>query len=66
MTAGAGVRVVESISRGGDPIIIGAGLVGTVDSGEEADWGNAVGILWEFMELDGAGEDRHSDILVTP
>ena len=44
MTAGAGVRVVESVGSGGDPIIIGARLVETADGVEEATGGNAVGI----------------------
>ena len=44
MTACAGVRVVESVGRGGNPIIIGARLVETADGVEEATGGNAVGI----------------------
>ena len=43
MTAGAGVRVVEGVGRGGDPIIIGAGLVETADSVEEAARGGGGG-----------------------
>ena len=44
MTAGAGVRVVEGVGRGGDPIIIGAGLVETMMVWRRPPGGNAVGI----------------------
>ena len=47
MTAGAGVRVAESVCRGGYPIIIGARLVETADGVEEAAWG----MLWESIGI---------------